>query len=167
MNTLVATAIGIAACTVGFAALAQMGPGPGGMDHGMSAGGMAAAMGQPGMSVQRHRYAMHNGIPEPYADAHNPLAASPANFEAGKTIFEQNCASCHGKDGRGDGPAAGGLEPRPSDLAALARRPIATDAYLEWTLSEGGVPIGSAMPPFKEALDQERIWQVVLYLRTL
>ena len=30
----------------------------------------------------------------------------------GRALFLQNCASCHGADGRGDGPMAAGL-PRP------------------------------------------------------
>ncbi len=31
-------------------------------------------------------------------------------------LFQRNCASCHGIEGRGDGPAAAALDPRPSDL---------------------------------------------------
>ncbi len=37
-----------------------------------------------------------------------PLHAEPA--------YRQYCASCHGMDGRGDGPAAAALVPPPADL---------------------------------------------------
>jgi len=35
---------------------------------------------------------------------------------AGKTLFSQNCAACHGPAGQGDGPAAKGLNPPPRNL---------------------------------------------------
>lgn len=44
------------------------------------------------------------------------------NVTAGKEIFLQYCASCHGKTARGDGPAAFVMKPPPSDLATLAKR---------------------------------------------
>jgi mono/diheme cytochrome c family protein len=46
-------------------------------------------------------------------------ATSPAS---GKEMFESYCASCHGKDAKGDGPAAGALKQAPADLTTLAKR---------------------------------------------
>jgi mono/diheme cytochrome c family protein len=40
----------------------------------------------------------------------------------GRDSFEFYCASCHGKTGKGDGPAAPALKTRPADLSSLARR---------------------------------------------
>lgn len=40
---------------------------------------------------------------------------------AGKDLFEFYCASCHGRDGRGDGPAVAALKAAPPDLRLLAR----------------------------------------------
>ena len=37
----------------------------------------------------------------------------------GKSTFLDHCAVCHGERGRGDGPAAGALSPRPTDLSTL------------------------------------------------
>ena len=34
----------------------------------------------------------------------------------GRDLYEAYCASCHGVSGRGDGPAAEALVPRPTDL---------------------------------------------------
>ena len=41
---------------------------------------------------------------------------------AGRDLFEFYCATCHGRDGRGNGPAAAALKVPPSDLTLLARR---------------------------------------------
>ena len=43
-------------------------------------------------------------------------ATSPAS---GKEMFMSYCASCHGKDAKGDGPAAAALKQAPADLTAL------------------------------------------------
>jgi mono/diheme cytochrome c family protein len=40
----------------------------------------------------------------------------------GRDLFELYCSSCHGRDGKGAGPAAGALTVPPSDLTTLARR---------------------------------------------
>jgi mono/diheme cytochrome c family protein len=41
---------------------------------------------------------------------------------AGRDTFEQTCAACHGRGGRGDGPVASALRSRPADLTTLAQR---------------------------------------------
>jgi mono/diheme cytochrome c family protein len=41
---------------------------------------------------------------------------------AGKDSFEFYCASCHGRDGAGDGPMVGRLKTRPPDLRFLSRK---------------------------------------------
>jgi mono/diheme cytochrome c family protein len=136
---------------------------------GMGMGGPGMMMGRPagGMSVQRHQYVRVNGIDPRYSTARNPLVASAENIKAGKIIYEQNCFACHGTTGQGDGPASKGLNPAPANLAAALKMPIASDAYLDWTISEGGVPLHSPMPPFKTALTSDQIWKLVFYLRTL
>lgn len=148
-------------------AWAQMGPCPSPPCGGMGMGMMGQQPGRAGMSMVRHRYVMMNGIPAPYAGTSHPSTADTSNVVAGKSLFETACASCHGPAGRGDGPAAKDLNPAPSNLTAVVHMPIASDAYLLWTVSEGGAPVGSAMPAFKDSLSREQIWQLVSYLRTL
>jgi mono/diheme cytochrome c family protein len=139
--------------------------GQGMMGHGMMGHGM---MGQHGMmigSMLRHHQAMMNGIPEPYRSAANPLTNSPATLQRGAEVYDQNCASCHGEKGYGDGPAGQQLSPRPANLARLAHSHMVSDQYADWTVSEGGQPVGSAMPAFKGILSQRDIWAVVTYVR--
>jgi mono/diheme cytochrome c family protein len=41
--------------------------------------------------------------------------------EEGRALYAEHCASCHGASGRGDGPAAGSLRTRPTDLTRYAQ----------------------------------------------
>ena len=40
----------------------------------------------------------------------------------GKAMFETYCTPCHGKEGKGDGPAAAALKTKPADLTGLSAR---------------------------------------------
>jgi mono/diheme cytochrome c family protein len=48
--------------------------------------------------------------------------ARPPNTLSGKETFLKYCASCHGEDAKGNGPAAVALRPPPSDLTTLTKR---------------------------------------------
>ncbi|MFN3937993.1 MAG: c-type cytochrome [Gemmobacter sp.] len=53
------------------------------------------------------------------------VGCSPDAGEAllsGRALYADYCAACHGAEGRGDGPAATGLRPAPTDLTRLAAR---------------------------------------------
>lgn len=53
------------------------------------------------------------------------VACAPASMpepEEGAAFFAANCASCHGGDGRGEGPLSADLSPKPTDLTVLARQ---------------------------------------------
>jgi mono/diheme cytochrome c family protein len=128
----------------------------------MMGGGMMGSATTP-----RHLYVMHHGVEQAYAAKTNPLKLSTPVVDAGKKLYEQDCASCHGAAGLGDGPAARSLTPPPPDIAATVHMPMASDGYLYWTIAEGGVPFHTAMPAFKASLSQRDIWEVIAYLRTL
>ncbi|HUG57061.1 MAG TPA: c-type cytochrome [Candidimonas sp.] len=123
--------------------------------------------GMMGMSMVRHHFAMTNGINPAYASKENPLQPNVQTIESGKNLFEQNCARCNGAAGRGDGPDGKNLVPPPANIAAISKMPMATDGYLYWTITEGGVPLGTGMPPFGTALKEEDIWKIITYLRVL
>lgn len=52
----------------------------------------------------------------PPVDPATVMTPSPKLLARAEPLFKQNCASCHGDTGHGDGPAAGTLNPRPRDL---------------------------------------------------
>ncbi len=112
---------------------------------------------------------IHATPPESYARLTNPLAGQAEAVTGGKTIFETQCASCHGLQGRGDGLAAASLNPKPANLADKKMLDSLSDGYLFWRVSEGGMaaPFNSAMPAWKATMSEEQRWQVISYLRTL
>ena len=106
-------------------------------------------------------------IPAEYAGLTSPVAADVDSLDQGKAHFDQFCASCHGIGGLGDGPAAEALDPAPPMLAQTAL--MTGDDYLFWRISEGGAlaPFNSAMPPWKEILDEQARWDTINYARSL
>ena len=48
-------------------------------------------------------------------------AAQAEDVDIGKSEFQSSCASCHGTDGKGNGPVSGQLKVAPSDLTILAK----------------------------------------------
>ena len=109
---------------------------------------------------------MHGEIPSEYREAKSPLKPIKSDIEAGGTLYAANCASCHGAEGFGDGEAAKGLTPSPALLAYLIQRPRHSgDAYLLWTISEGGEQFQTDMPAFKETLSRDEMWRVIAYMR--
>lgn len=54
-----------------------------------------------------------------------PFFVTGSSLEAsssGEALFKENCVSCHGTAGRGDGPASAGLSTQPADLTRIADR---------------------------------------------
>lgn len=126
--------------------------------------GMGSWMGR-GYSMARHMFYMHNGIPSDYRGKFSPLASSPDIVRDGAVLYAENCASCHGARGFGDGEAGRVLNPRPANLAHMIRMPMLNDEYLLWTIAEGGAPVGSEMPAFKEILTENEMWKIVAAMR--
>jgi high-affinity iron transporter len=93
------------------------------------------------------------------------LPAQTPSLARGAEIYQANCASCHGTLGRGDGPAAWALDPRPTNLAhgagLMDRSPL--DYYRRVTI---GV-VGTAMPSFELRLPAQDRWAAALYATLL
>ncbi|WP_426417032.1 c-type cytochrome [Aestuariirhabdus sp. LZHN29] len=108
---------------------------------------------------------MRSGVPSPYTGSQNPYSQTPEAIRAGGSLYQQQCAVCHGVQGVGDGVAANSLTPPPAVLDQLIQVPMAADEYLLWSISEGGKPFGTDMPAFKEQLSENDIWKIVAYMR--
>lgn len=94
-----------------------------------------------------------------------PASAAGPNSAAGKKIFEDNCAACHGIKGDGNGPAARAISgAKPRNFVSEPFKYGATDEAVSKTISEGVK--GSAMPPWAH-LSKADIAAVVTYIRSL
>lgn len=61
-----------------------------------------------------------------------------------KRTFMTVCATCHGADGTGNGPAAESLNPRPRNYTDAAWQASVTDADLKKIILEGGQAVGKS-----------------------
>jgi mono/diheme cytochrome c family protein len=85
----------------------------------------------------------------------NPYAHNTEAIAAGRKLYDQHCAECHGGDARGLDRAA--------NLHAPAVQKASSGA-LFWALRNGRIRKG--MPSWSHLPDQ-KIWQLVSYIRTL
>jgi len=109
-----------------------------------------------------------------------PISDAPSN--SGKEMFNSYCAVCHGKDGKGNGPAAPAMKTSPTDLTLLAQKdggkyPAAHVAAVikgqAMTPSHGSQdmpvwgPLFSSISQGHESQVQQRITNLVAYIETL
>jgi mono/diheme cytochrome c family protein len=85
------------------------------------------------------------------------------DVQRGKEIYEARCVSCHGVQGRGDGPDAASLRPPPADMRAHV--PYHPDEDLAAFIRDG-IP-GTAMPAYRDQLTDQQILQLIAYVRDL
>jgi len=98
-----------------------------------------------------------------------PGLASGADVSKSKAIYDQYCAACHGPTGKGDGPAAGALNPKPRDLSDKAYARSLKDEYLIQITKDGGPAVKKSplMPAMGKTLKEDQIKDLVAYLRSL
>ncbi len=110
-----------------------------------------------------HAEGDEHGVPAEAMAVENPVPATEDSIAAGAATYTQYCAVCHGNEGKGDGPGAAALNPKPADFSAEHVQ-VLSDGGLFWFVTNG-VP-NSAMPPWGEVLSEQQRWEVVNFLRT-
>jgi DMSO reductase family type II enzyme heme b subunit len=103
--------------------------------------------------------------PSASADAQN------AQLDRGRDVYDRWCASCHGFDGDGEGPAAAYMLPRPRDftrglyqIRTTAGGEIPTDDDILRIINEG-MP-GTTMPGWRDQLGRRDREALVAYLKS-
>lgn len=96
---------------------------------------------------------------------------APEASEAGKALYDDKCAHCHGIEGAGDGSAAENLLPRPRDftrglykIRSTESGQLPTDQDL-FDIISNGMP-GSSMPAWGAILTADEQWQLVAHIKT-
>ncbi len=86
-----------------------------------------------------------------------------ARAQAGADIFRVRCVMCHGPQGRGNGPMASAMNPRPIDLADSSKRLATTDSAVADVIRRGR----RGMPAFSSMLSRSQVDSLVAFLKTL
>lgn len=94
---------------------------------------------------------------------------SAGDAAKGKAKYAEVCAVCHGPSGKGDGPAAAGLQTKPRDHTDTAYMGKLTDREIFDIIKRGGHALGKSplMPPWEGKLTDQQIQDLVAYIRTL
>jgi mono/diheme cytochrome c family protein len=93
----------------------------------------------------------------------NPVTATPETIAAAAKMYVDDCSTCHGEKGKGDGFAAGASSIPPANFTDAKLMGSETDGALFWKMSEGR----GVMPAWKDILSETERWQLVNYLRKL
>jgi len=108
--------------------------------------------------------------PDQMADARNnknPVEATPDNIAKGKALYEGKgtCFNCHGKEGKGDGPAGAILNPSPRNFTNCKFHKKRKDGELFWVIKNGSAGTGmvSLIPA---AITEEEAWTIINYERS-
>ena len=90
----------------------------------------------------------------------------------GKAVYDKHCTECHGVDGKGDGPGASYVAPRPRDFSSGRYKirstetgSVPTDDDLVNSVRHG--LYGTAMPGWDRILSDADIQDVVAYIKSL
>jgi cytochrome c oxidase cbb3-type subunit 3 len=84
-------------------------------------------------------------------------------------LFTELCSVCHGAGGKGDGPSAQGLVPKPADFTNCKEMAKDSDEVLFKIIKGGGQSVGRSivMPAWGDSLSDGQIRELVKYVRDL
>jgi cbb3-type cytochrome oxidase cytochrome c subunit len=89
---------------------------------------------------------------------------SSAAANAGRGIFQQNCAQCHGINGQGNGPVSATMLKKPANFYRPFYGAYSDDMWY-WRVAEGVA--GTRMPRWNRVLSDESMLYLVAFLKTL
>ena len=97
-----------------------------------------------------------------------PTLVTAGASRAGEMIFQTRCFVCHGREGKGDGPASTGLGASVRDLTSPAWQDSTSDETIGKVIRSGAAAVGgtAAMAPNPDLSDAQ-IQSLVRYIRGL
>ena len=134
--------------------------------HFISSGGLIARQKPPAWETSLAGHILDLSVPDSARKLKNPLnpAVDGADSESGRLLYQLDCQSCHGCDGKGKTSAGSGFYPPPLDLSrdALESRGR-MDGELFYFIRNG--IRNTAMPGWQ--LPDREIWQIIVYIHNL
>ena len=110
-------------------------------------------------------YVLKDRIPKEYSlMERTPVVPDTASLTRGEELYHLQCSVCHGKEGRGGGPAAKSLKTPPADFLDLEHSQIYGPGEKYWIIGNGTGETG--MPAFQQ-IDLIDRWHVVNYIYDL
>ncbi len=100
----------------------------------------------------------------PPVDINKVSIPSQELLDKGKNIFTSVCSSCHGLEGKGNGPASTGLNPQPRNFTSTTGWKSGPKLSQIYQTLQDGIP-GSAMASY-EYLSPEEKFGLAHYIRT-
>jgi len=97
----------------------------------------------------------------------NPTPEGEATIAKGKALFEGKgtCFNCHGKEGKGNGPAGAILNPSPRDFTNCKFHKKRKDGEFFWVIKNGSAGTGMvSLTP--GTISEEEAWTIIRYERT-
>jgi mono/diheme cytochrome c family protein len=97
--------------------------------------------------------------------------AADDSVSQGAKIFAANCARCHGKQGKGDGPDLVKLQSAvsPDDWTDQQSNQELTDSFIISMITKGGEANGKSriMPAFGNKLNTQQVHNLLAFIRSL
>ncbi len=98
------------------------------------------------------------------ADIKEPWVSTPEIITYGQKQYKMNCATCHGDSGKGDGPAGGGLTPKPRNLVE-GKWTQGDSLIAHFNVVANGIP-NSSMAAFKHLKVADR-WAILHFIESI
>lgn len=138
--------------TFAFSTTRCLANGKGDHSHGMSAHMQAM-------------YALKDKVPTDYQIMERtPIVPDQESLQKGADIFQGQCVVCHGQQGRGDGPASKGLNPKPANFLDRDHSAIYGPGEKFWIIGNGSGETGMPAFPSLSLIDR---WNLVNHIYQL
>lgn len=103
----------------------------------------------------------------PAAEANLAIDLSPEHVALGQATYHTTCAPCHGEKGKGDGPAAVALNPKPRDHSNGVYMDKLSNDHIFKVITQGGAAFGYPTMPAQPTLKDDTVKNVIAYVRSL